>query len=236
MNEHVQALEALTLSVDQWDAILVYWLLAKLDAESSKQFDLAYPSRYVLTFTSWLSWIDEAAQCNLVVTSLKLPFPRRFLGGCLKKTTVQLLSTRNLSDERMQWTPFNLSVWSLQAVGHTWENDSDEKAQTVHELSGAAFRGWGPVEVKLQHWGIIHPYTLIIRWSSKVVWRAVQHSVLLSTAMVGIYNTTGKTLMFRGLPGTGSQTSLITADAASKLNYGRSTVDVKNSGIGGTDF
>ena len=32
-NEHVQALEACMLPVDQWDAILVYWLLEKLDAE-----------------------------------------------------------------------------------------------------------------------------------------------------------------------------------------------------------
>ena len=33
-NEHVQALEALMLPDNQWDAILVYWLLEKLDAES----------------------------------------------------------------------------------------------------------------------------------------------------------------------------------------------------------
>ena len=36
-NEHVQALEALGLPIDQWDAILVYWLLEKLDTESRKQ-------------------------------------------------------------------------------------------------------------------------------------------------------------------------------------------------------
>ena len=39
-NEHVQALEALMLPVDQWGAILVYWVLEKLDAESRKQFEL----------------------------------------------------------------------------------------------------------------------------------------------------------------------------------------------------
>ena len=31
-NEHVQALETLMLPVNQWDAILAYWLLAKHDA------------------------------------------------------------------------------------------------------------------------------------------------------------------------------------------------------------
>ena len=58
-------------------------------------------------------------------------------------------------------------------------------------------------------------------------------SVLLSTAMVGIDDAAGKTMMFRALLGSGSQTSFITADAASKLNIARSTVDVKISGIGG---
>ena len=51
--------------------------------------------------------------------------------------------------------------------------------------------------------------------------------------MVGIDDTAGKTLMFRALLDSGSQTSFITADAASKLNLARSTVDVKTSGIGG---
>ena len=51
--------------------------------------------------------------------------------------------------------------------------------------------------------------------------------------MVGIDDTTGKTLMFRALLDSGSQTSFITADAASKLNIARSTVDVNISGIGG---
>ena len=57
--------------------------------------------------------------------------------------------------------------------------------------------------------------------------------MLVSTAVVGIYDAAGKTLMFRTLLDSGSQTSFITADAASKLNIARSTVDVKMSGIGG---
>ena len=58
-------------------------------------------------------------------------------------------------------------------------------------------------------------------------------SVLLSTAMVGIDDTAGRTLMFRVLLESGSQTPFITADAASNLNPAHSTVDVKISGIGG---
>ena len=40
-------------------------------------------------------------------------------------------------------------------------------------------------------------------------------------------------MMFRGLLDSVSQTSFITADAASKLNIARSTIYVKISGIGG---
>ena len=58
-------------------------------------------------------------------------------------------------------------------------------------------------------------------------------SVLLSTAIVGINDAAGETLMFRALLDSGSQTSFITPDAASKLNIARSTVDVKISGVGG---
>ena len=58
-------------------------------------------------------------------------------------------------------------------------------------------------------------------------------SVLLSTAMVGIDDAAGKTLMFRALLDSGSQPSFITADSQSKLNITRSIVDVKISGIGG---
>ena len=58
-------------------------------------------------------------------------------------------------------------------------------------------------------------------------------SVILSTALVGVDDGTGNTLMLRTLLDSGSQASFITADAASKLNVNRSTVDVKVSGIGG---
>ena len=58
-------------------------------------------------------------------------------------------------------------------------------------------------------------------------------SVILSTALVGIDDAAGKTLMFRALLDSGPQTSFITADAASKLDIALSTVDVKISGIGG---
>ena len=46
------------LPVDQWDAILVYWVLEKLDAESRKQFELAHPGTDVLTFNELTTFID----------------------------------------------------------------------------------------------------------------------------------------------------------------------------------
>ena len=57
-------------------------------------------------------------------------------------------------------------------------------------------------------------------------------SVLLSTAMVGIDNTAGMTLMFPALLYSVSQTSFITANDAWKRHLARSAVDVKVSGDG----
>ena len=55
----MQALEALMLPVDHWDAILVYWLLEKLDAESRKHFELAHPGTDVLTFKELTTFMDR---------------------------------------------------------------------------------------------------------------------------------------------------------------------------------
>ena len=66
-NEHVQAQEALRIPVNQWDAILVYWLLEKLDAESKKQFELAHPGTNVLTFKELSTFMDR--RCRALESS-----------------------------------------------------------------------------------------------------------------------------------------------------------------------
>ena len=50
------------LHVDQWDAILVYWLLEKLDGESRKQFGLAHPGTDVLTFKELTTFMDRRSR------------------------------------------------------------------------------------------------------------------------------------------------------------------------------
>ena len=99
-NEHVQALKALRLPVDQWDVILVYWLLEKLDAESREQFVLTLHGTDVITCkqltTSKDSLESLAAHRKPVVTSMMfIPsgrLPRRFI----KKPTQQRLSTQRV--------------------------------------------------------------------------------------------------------------------------------------------
>ena len=75
--EHVQALEALMMPVDQWDATLVCWLLGSFDAESKKQFDFAYLSTDVLTFKKLTKFMDRES-CALEFSGDQ-PFPRRLL-------------------------------------------------------------------------------------------------------------------------------------------------------------
>ena len=61
-NEHVQTLEALRLPVNQWDAIILYWLLEKLDAESMKRFELAHPGTDVLTFKEFTTFMNRRSR------------------------------------------------------------------------------------------------------------------------------------------------------------------------------
>ena len=62
MNEHVQALETLRLPVNQWDAIIVYWLLEKLYAKSWKQLEVAHLGTIVLTFKKLNTFMDRRSR------------------------------------------------------------------------------------------------------------------------------------------------------------------------------
>ena len=96
-NEHVQALEALMLPVNHWDAILGYWLLEKLDAESRKQFQLAHPGTDVLTFKELTTFMDRRSRA-LESSGDQPGFlpPKRHPRRCIKKLTPQLLSTQRV--------------------------------------------------------------------------------------------------------------------------------------------
>ena len=58
----MQGLEALRLPVNQREALLVYWLLEKLDAESREQFELAHPGTDVLTFKELTTVMDRRSR------------------------------------------------------------------------------------------------------------------------------------------------------------------------------
>ena len=137
----------------------------------------------------------------------------------------------------MQWATLNLSVRSLQAAGHT-RKTVVMKLKLCMNCLGRHFVADCPSKFSCRTCNGRHHTSLHfdgpVEQQSGVTSGATFSGpfVLLSTAMVGIDDTAGKTLMFRALLDSGSQTSFITAEAASKLNLARSTVDVKISGIG----
>ena len=96
-NEHVQALEAMKFPVDQWKAIPVYWLLEKLDTDTRKQFELAYPGTDVLTIKELTRFMDKRS-CALESSSKQseVSTPRRRPRRCIRKPTPQLLSTQRV--------------------------------------------------------------------------------------------------------------------------------------------
>ena len=239
--EHVQALEALGLPVDQWDAILVYWLHEKLDAESRKQFELAHPGTDVLTFKELTTFMDRRSralessshqhEASVPKTTPKKVFQEAYSSTVEHSASCQMKEC-NGSHSIFQCDRFKqLGTRERKAVV--------SKLKLCMNCLGQHFVADCPSKFSCRTCNGRHQTSLhfdrAVEQQSGVTSGATFSgpSVLLSTAMVGIDDTAGKTLMFRALLDSGSQTSFITADAASKLNIARSTVDVKISGIGG---
>ena len=206
-NEHVQALEAWMLPVDQWDALLMFLLLEKLKAESRKQFILTHLGTDVLTFKKLTIFMN--GRCRALASSGEQP------EASVPKTTPKKVHQEAYSST----VEHTASCQTKECTGSHQTSHCDR-----HKQLGTRERK--PVVRKLkrctnclgQHFVTDCPSKFSCR--RKVMWRAVQLSVV-------------RNIMFRALLDSGSQTSFITADAASKFNLVRSTVDVKISGIGG---
>ena len=239
--EHVQALEALGLPVDQWDAILVYWLLEKLDAESRKRFELAHPGTDVLTFKELTTFMVRRSRAlessgDQHETSVPKTMPKKVLQEAYS-STVEHSASCEMKECNGSHSIFQCDRY--KQLGTRERRAVVRKLKLCMNCLGRHFVADCPSKFSCRtcngrHHTSLH-FDCAVEQQSGVTSGATFSgpSVLLSTAMVGIDDTAGKTLMFRALLDSGSQTSFITADAASKLNIARSTVDVKISGIGG---
>ena len=237
----MQALEALMLPVNHWDAILVYWLLEKLDAESRKQFELAHPGTDVLTFKELTTFMDRRSRA----LESSGDQPEVSTPKTTPKKVHQEAHTSTVEHSASCQIKECSGSHSISQCDRYKQLGTREKKAVVRKLKlcmnclGRHFVADCPSKFSCRTCNGRHHTSLHFD-------RAVEQqkgvtsdakfsgpSVLLSTAMVGIDDTAGMTLMFQALLDSGSQTSFITADAASKLNLPRSTVDVKISGIGG---
>ena len=178
----MQALEALGLPVDQWDAILVYWLLEKLDAESRKQFELAHPGTDVLTFKELTTFMDRRSRAlessgDQHEASVPKTTPKKVLQEAYSSTVEHSASCQ--MKNAMGLTQFR-SVIATSSWAHVRERQ-------WWGSSNCAWIVWGGISWLIVHrnsaaalatGGIIHHCTLSVQSSSKVVWRVVQHSVV----------------------------------------------------------
>ena len=73
-NEHLRALRELGQPVNHWDAHLIFWLSAKMDQESRKQWQLAHPGTYIKTWDDLSKFLDTRC-CALETGSLKVGPP-----------------------------------------------------------------------------------------------------------------------------------------------------------------
>ena len=237
----MQALEALMLPVDHWDAILVYWLLEQMDAESRKQFELAHPGTDVLTFKELTTFMDKRSRA--LQSSGDQP-EASILKTTPKKVHQESSSSTVEHSASYQMKECNGSH-SISQCDRYKQLGTRERKAVVRKLKlymnclSRHFVADCPSKFSCRTCNARHHTSLHfdrqVEQQSGVTSGATFSgpSGLLSTAMVGIDDTAGKTMIFRALLDSGSQTSFITAEAASKLNPARSTVDVKISGFGG---
>ena len=61
-NEHRRALEASRQPVNQWSAVLVFWITDKLYAESRKQWQLKHPGKNVLAWNDFSKFFNERSR------------------------------------------------------------------------------------------------------------------------------------------------------------------------------
>ena len=212
----MQALEALRLPVDHWDAILVYWLLDKLNAESRKQFELAHPGTDVLTFKELTTFMDRRSRAlessgDQPEASTPKRTPKKVLEEAYSSTvdhsTSCQMKERNGSHSISQCdrykqlgtregkTVVRKLKLCMNCLGRHFVADCLSKfsCRTCSGRHHTSLHFDRPVE---QQSGVTSGATFS------------GSSVLLSTAMVGIDDTAGNTLMFRALLDSGFQNIL----------------------------
>ena len=206
-NEHVQALEALRLPVDHWDAILVYWLLEKLDSESRKQVELTHTGTDVLTFKELTTFMDRRSRAlessgdhPEVSTAKTTP----------KKVHQEAYSSTVDHSTSCQMKECNGS-YSISQCDRYKQLGTRERKTVVRKLKlcmnclGRHFVADCPSKLCCRTCNGRHHTSLQfdrpVEQQSGVTSGATFSgpSVLLSTARVFLDNTAGKTLMFRAL-------------------------------------
>ena len=219
----------------------MYWLLEKLDAESRKQFEVALPGTDVLTFKELTTFMDRRSRAlESSGDQPEVSNPK----STPKKVHQEAYSSTVEHSASCQMRECSGSH-SISQCDRYKQLGTRERKTVVRKLKlcmnclGRHFVADCPSKFSCRtcngrHHTSLH-FDRAVEQQSGVTSGATFSgpSVLLSTAMVGIDDIAGKTLTFRALLDSGSQASFITADAASKLNLARSTVDVKISGIGG---
>ena len=219
----------------------MYCLLEKLDPESRKQFKLAHPGTDVLTFKELTTFMDrrsralessgDQAEASAPKTTPKKVHQEAYSSTVEHSASCQM-KERNGSHSIAQCDRY-------KQLGTREGKTVVRKLKLSMNCLGRHFVADCPSKFNCRTCNGRHHTSLYVDRSVEQQGGVTSGatisgpSVLLSTALVGTNDTAGKTLIFQALLDSGSQTSFITADASSKLNLARSTVDVKISGIGG---
>lgn len=255
-SECVQALRALELPTDHWDAVIVYIVTQRLDSDSHKHWEISLTENEIPTFASLVTFMEKRCRSLEAIGSIS-DHCKSSPAASTKRTsatTSRSSSSKTSSVHHVKANPFsscavcdqNHSINNCKQFQSMNVSERREKVRSLRLCFTCLQSGHFSTDCKRaacikclgKHHEMLHIAT---GTTTNINADSIQThfgcgsnttQVLLSTAWVTINESTEK---IRVLIDPGSNASIIRESCVQRLNLQRKNISVPVRGIGGTD-
>ena len=247
VNSHLRSLKALKQPTEYWDTLLIYMIVKKLDSNSVREWELASPPdpslNDLMTFLKRRSDVLEKIEVSKNIKGKDNSFTKERSSKVFVSEQIKCQFCRSHTHKITNCSSFlklniqkriehvKKSKWCYNCfyLGHTNKSCSYGKCQ----------------KCGLKHHTLIHLDTQISSSAHGTDQPAInqppavtlssrnQHSeVILSTVLVEVIDSRGKSHLCRALLDCASQSNFITEELFQRLGLPRVSIDMSVSGIG----
>lgn len=258
--KHFRALKALERPVDSWDDIIIHLVIAKLDSTTIKEWETSCTDSSIPTFKQFIDFLSQRCQILESVSNKTLPTNSIYHNPGLQKakpssvhvaTSSQACAYCKKNHFLYQCESFrNLTAdkrFKIVKNSHICINCLKSKSHGLKECSSGPCRKCGKSHNTLLHFeqkadqSVTHSITPTSPLSNEnlapVVTQCSQvhgsSSILLSTAIINVYDARNKLHSCRVLLDSGSQLNFISERLSKILGLQTRTVNMSIAGLGG---